>query len=102
MSASSFSTAHRRLELHGPGLADLVLADVEVEALVLEDLALAHDVLHLGVEEARERRDERVVAAADVVALVLAQRLLGLTHADQGRACAEKRRRNQEAFKEAK
>ena len=34
------SQTHRRLQLHGPGLPDLVLAGVQVQPLVLKDLPL--------------------------------------------------------------
>ncbi len=74
---------YRRLHLHGPGLPDLVLARVQIESLVLQNLPLAHDVPHVSVEEVLQRRDDGLVAASDVSALNFAQRVFGLTHADQ-------------------
>ena len=101
------SFTHRRLQLHRPRLPDPVLAGVQVQALVLKDLALAHDVAHLAVKEdlieterhALLRRfrsfrlthlhwsDQRLVAVPDVVSLCLAQALLGLANANQGSTC---------------
>ena len=83
---------HRRLELHAAGLADAVLARVQIQTLVLQDLPLPHDVLHLAVEEDLERGDDRVVAATDVVPLQLTQGLLGLPDAYQCRTWHERDR----------
>ena len=74
------------MELHRSGLADFVLARVQIEPFVLQDLPLAGDVLHFALEEGLQRGDQTLVTAPDVVPLALAQRLFGLTDPDQRRA----------------
>ena len=76
---------HRRLKLHAPGLPDSILARVQVQTLVFQDLPFPHDVFHLPVQKGVERGDDGVVATADVIPLQLAQRLLGLPDSDQCR-----------------
>ena len=60
---------HRSLVQHTPSFSHSVLASVKVESLVLQDLPLPHDVLHLPVQEPGEGGDHPLVASPDVLLL---------------------------------
>ena len=61
--------SYRGLIQHTAGFPHSVLTSVQVESLVLQDLPLPHDVLHLPVQEPGEGRDHPLVASPDVLLL---------------------------------
>ena len=60
---------YRRLIQHSPSLPHSVLTSVQVQSLVLQDLPLSHDVLHLPLQEPGEGGDHPLVASSDVFLL---------------------------------
>ena len=65
--------SYRWLIQHSTSLPHSVLTGVQVQSLVLQDLPLSHDVLHLSLQEPGEGGDHPLVTSSDVFLLQQAQ-----------------------------
>ena len=64
-----WANSYRWLIQHSTSLPHSVLTGVQVQSLVLQDLPLPHDVLHLPVKEPGEGRDHPLISGPDVLLL---------------------------------